>query len=96
MAIKLGSECQRARHDTVCNNRGWRGAIVGDRGHGRAAPSSYRGTKESSSQAKLAQRGLDSHSWQNCLSSAQAKSGRMAVMAHALKLVAAGDKNIEY
>ena len=57
-------------------------------GHGRAAPSWPGGTKGSkpARQSLLAKLPFFS----------EAKSGRMAVMAHALKLVAARDKNIDY
>ena len=57
-------------------------------GHGRAAPSSWRDKRvqQRARQSLLAKLPFFS----------EAKSGRMAVMAHALKLVAARDKNIEY
>ena len=56
-------------------------------GHGRAAPSSRRDKRvQRARQSLLAKLPFFG----------EAKSGRMAVMAHALKLVAVRDKNIEY
>ena len=86
-ARKLSSECQRAKHDMVCNNRAWRGKMVGDRAWkggtivvaGQKGPAAAR-------QSLLAKLPFFT----------EAKSARMAVMAHALKPVAARDKNIEY
>ena len=57
-------------------------------GHGRAAPSSWRDKRvqQRARQSLLAKLPFFT----------EAKSARMAVMAHALKPVAARDKNIEY
>ena len=61
-------------------------------GHGRAAASSWGDKRVQAKELSQRSAGSTVTPGRNCLSSAQAKSGRMAVMAHALKLVAAGDK----